>query len=68
MKKTTKRYCMAVTGVEFAGEVDAVMVCGLPTCDKENSLYVPLCASHRVMAEASEIKVFTDKVIAGYRL
>lgn len=68
MKKTTKQSCMAVTSVEFAGEVDSITVCGLPSCDKPNALYVPLCASHRALAEASEIKVFTDKVIAEYRI
>lgn len=65
---TNNRSCMAVTSMEFCGEVDSITVCGVCACDKPTKLYVPLCAAHRVLAEASEIKVLTDKVIAKYRL
>ena len=68
MKKSVNRCCQAVISVEFAGSVDSITICGLPPNDKESLLYVPLCASHRVLAESSEIRVYTDKVIADYRL
>lgn len=68
MKETIKRCCMAVTSVEFAGSVDSITICGLPPNDKPSPLYVPLCAGHRALAEVSEIQVFTDEVIADYRV
>lgn len=62
------RECMAVTDVEFAGAVDMITVCGLPSCEKPFAPYIALCAAHRSLAEHGEIKVFTEKVIAKFRL
>lgn len=65
---TTKRNCQAVVDIEFAGEVNTILTCGLPEYDKPFKPYVPLCAAHRTMAEVKEIKVYMERVIAGYRL
>ena len=59
---------MAVTNVEFCGSVNQIDICGLSPNDKPTALYVPLCAGHRAIAEIKPIKVFTDKVIAEYRV
>ena len=67
-KAQAKRECAAVTEIEFCGEVYSITTCGAIACDKPFPTYIPLCAAHRVMAETSEIKVFTDNLIARFRL
>ena len=67
-KAEVKRDCSAVVDIEFCGEVDSITTCGAVEYDKPFKTYVALCAAHRAMAEVSEIKVFTGKVIAGFRL
>lgn len=64
----SQRSCAAVTHVEFAGEVNVINTCGLPAHDKPFPPYIPLCPAHRSLAEAGEIKVFTERVIARFSL
>lgn len=67
-KPQAKRDCAAVMSVEFCGEVDSITTCGAVEQNKPFTTYVPLCAAHRLMAEMSELKVFTGNVIAKFRL
>lgn len=65
---TIKRECQAVVDIEFAGEVNTITTCGLPEYDKPFKPYIPLCAAHRTIAEAKEIQVYHQRVIAKFRL
>ena len=63
-----ERECQAVTEENFDGNVNNIQICCARPLDKPTPLYVPLCAAHRAMAEHGEIRVFTNRVIAVYRL
>ena len=65
------RRCCAVTNKEDERPImsgDLVYVCGLFECVQPFPAYMPLCASHRAMAEIKEIPVRVEKRIGQFRL
>ena len=63
-----KRICMAVMAVRKLKDVEEVRICGITALEKPSPTYVPLCSSHRTMAEIAEVKVFIGDNVGDYRI
>lgn len=71
MMKPAKRICCAILGKPELHTGEDLYICGLPECNKPFKPYLPLCGSHRAMAETQKAKgvlVFVDESVGEFRL
>lgn len=71
MNTTDKRRCCAIVGQPALHKGDAIYICGLPECNKPFTPFLPLCGSHRALAEtpgAKGVRIFVDQSVAEFHL
>lgn len=70
-----KRICCAILGKPELHKAEDIYLCGLPECRRPHPAegraltpYLPLCGSHRAMAEVKGVLVFVDECVGEFRL
>ena len=73
--KPAKRICCAVLGKPELHKGEDIHICGLPECRRPHPAearaltpYLPLCGSHRALAEANSVLVFVEESVGEFRL
>jgi protein gp37 len=72
--KPSKRLCCAVLGKPQMHKAEDIYICGLPECRrphpavKQITPYLPLCGSHRAIAETKSVLVFVEEGLGEFRL
>ena len=59
---------MAVMSERKTKDGEEVRICGRNALEKPSPTYVPLCSSHRTMAEIAEVRVFIGDNVGDYRI
>lgn len=69
-----KRICCAILGRPKLHKAEDIYICGLPECRRPHpsapvvTPYLPLCGSHRALAEVGPVRVFVEESIGEFRL
>lgn len=70
-----KRNCCAILGTPELHTGEDFFICGLPECRRSHPAepraltpYLPLCGSHRAIAEVKGVRVFVEESIGEFRL
>lgn len=72
--KSTKRICCAVLGKPRLHKAEDIYICGLPECRRPHpearplTPYLPLCGSHRAIAETKSVLVYVEEGLGEFRL
>lgn len=73
--KPAKRLCCAILGEPKLHKSEDIYICGLPECRRPHPAearaltpYLPLCGSHRALAEVQSVRVYVEESIAEFRL
>jgi len=79
--KPAKRNCCAILGKLELHKAEDIYICGLPECRTPHPEerhapgpgrplvpYLPLCGSHRAIAEVKSVLVFVDESVGEFRL
>lgn len=73
--KRTKRLCCAILGEPELHKSEDIYICGLPECRRPHPAearaltpYLPLCGSHRALAEVKGVRVYVEESIGEFHL
>jgi len=73
--KPAKRTCCAILGRPELHKGEDIWICGLLECRRPHPAegrpltpYLPLCSSHRALAEVGPVRVYVEESIGEFRL